>query len=209
MLGQNGPEERVPARVGELEADQEVIALADRFGDGPKGVVRSITSSRRCGRLGDDELAGIGPTLGHDRGGLAPDQLGAPRAEATVSAERQLARRAVELAVATLHGLDRQPIADASATDGDRTEQGSEVVTQGDIQAHRPNIGPEAFARFVLEISRHGSGSPPFFLPGPPPWWQVDRERTRSDPSGALRPVAMSRNPPAAPLDGVSCALLD
>ena len=88
----------------------------------------------RGGGSADDELAGIGPAFRDDRGGLAPDQLGPAGAEAAVAAEGQLARAAVGLAVAALHRLDRQPVADAPAADLDRPEAAA--------RGRRPARGP-------------------------------------------------------------------
>src|SRR5262249_26266745 len=118
--------------------------------------VRSGERRERRGMGGvEDERAGIGACLGNDGAGFAPDQFGPAGTEAPVSAERQLSRRSVGLAVASLHRLDRQAIPDAPGADCDRREEGGELVPEMKIQAQLPRVREQGFARFILEVSRH------------------------------------------------------
>ena len=149
--------------------------------------------------MSDDELAGIGPALGNDRGGLAPDQLGPAGAEASVSAEGQLARRAVGLAVAPLHRLDRQPVADAPAADLDRPEQRREVLAHLNVQRHRRASASSLsldlylkyrdtqFPRMDVALRRPTLRWPPV------PWWHEQRLVARSTRVARQSLAAISR----------------
>ena len=75
----------------ELEADKKIVVAAVRLDvAGP----RDLNQARESGQIlfVDQELAGIGSSLRHNRAGLAPDKLGTAGTKATVTADRQLAR---------------------------------------------------------------------------------------------------------------------
>ena len=62
VLGEDRPLERVPARVGQLQADQQVVVASVRLDVGLRA--SRGAAARAPGRCAsDDELAGIGPAL--------------------------------------------------------------------------------------------------------------------------------------------------
>ena len=140
MLGEDRPLERVPAGMCQLKSDEKVVGASVLLDMGLSGRVQQ--SGQGAGIRGvDDELTGIGTPLGYDRAGLAPDELGPAGAEPPVTAEGQLAGRAVGLGVAPFHRLDRQPVPDLPAPDRDRPKQRRKVRAQMKVErqstAHR------------------------------------------------------------------------
>src|SRR5262249_22591230 len=117
----------VTARGRQLQADEQVVVapecLAVRL---PARTEHALEVG--SGLLGEPELARICPALFDDGRGLSPNQLGAARAETAIAAKRQFVRPAVERAVAALHRLNTERIADAKCADIYRAEQRSEIV---------------------------------------------------------------------------------
>ena len=108
VLGEDRPGDAVAARVGQLEADEQVVVVAaSRSRCASRQVSSERFEARRRVASLIEQLAGVGPPLGDDGRGLAPDQLRPAGAEPLVAAERQLVGPAVGGAVAALHRLDR------------------------------------------------------------------------------------------------------
>src|SRR5262249_38518197 len=108
----------------------------------------------------DDELPRIRSRFGNYGAGLAPDDLGPAGAEAAVSTEGQLARRAVEVAVASFHGVDRQPIARSPPADRDRLKYRHEVRLEREPERRSLRGGEQGVAGLVLEEAGRSDGSP-------------------------------------------------
>ena len=145
---------RIAARVGQLESDQKVVDRAAEVDVGPAAGCDDLLERRRRGFI-DQELAGIGPSFRNHGAGLAPDQLGATGSESAVTTQGELAGSAVKVAVAALHRLDRQPVADRPTTHAQRCAQRGQVVLKLDVQPEFPGVVPQRLARLVLEIARH------------------------------------------------------
>ena len=103
----------VAAGVRQLQADEEVRILS------PGGAMGLSTNSNDAlepegMRFAGQELPRVGPSLGHDGGGLAPDELRpatAPKAAlANGAGRRQVVRGAFESTVTPFHRLNHQPI---------------------------------------------------------------------------------------------------
>src|SRR6185295_19080654 len=90
------------ARMGELEADQEVVGVAAALavllpgeGDEPLELGKVV--------LGEEELPGVGAAFGDDGARLAPEDLRAAAGEARPAVIGDLVRPPLERAVASLH----------------------------------------------------------------------------------------------------------
>src|SRR5262249_7808909 len=102
------------------------------------------------------QLSRIGPAFLQDRGGLAPDQLGAAGAEAPIAAEGQLVRAAVEGAVAAFHRLDAQGVAGAQRADGHGAEQRGQVVAEAEVGPQPAALGLQVGQGVELEEAGQG-----------------------------------------------------
>ena len=134
MLGEDRPGDAVAARVGELEADEQVVVVAPGVAVGGAAGVDEPVEARGVGVV-DDELAGVGPAFGDDGGGLAPDQLGPAGPEPLVAAEGQLAGAPSGVPSQPSIGwiARRLPTVRPPTSIGRR--QGREVVLQADVEA--------------------------------------------------------------------------
>jgi hypothetical protein len=157
-MSQDRPLARITAGMGELQADQQIIIQANRLDVGLARHSEQPFECRGIDRI-DHKLARIGPSFRYDCAGLAPDQLGPAGAEALETSKSELARRAVELAVAALHGLNRQPIPDESAADSDRLKKRRQIGAERNIQAQSLRVRCQGLACLVSEVSRHASHS--------------------------------------------------
>ena len=107
-----GPGE--PARMGQLQADVEVVGAAEVVA---VGLDQQRAQALECTEVGviDQELIRIGAAVVADGDRLAPpDHLGAAQAEVLPAAAGQVRRQAVLGAVPALHRQDGKPVADAS-----------------------------------------------------------------------------------------------
>ncbi len=66
VLGQQWPLERIPPRMRELQADEQIVILADAFAMRLAGCVHQLGQGTD-GRFVDHELARIGSPFGDDR----------------------------------------------------------------------------------------------------------------------------------------------
>ncbi len=155
MLREDRPADAVTAGVGQLKPDQQVAGLSPALGVRLPAKVHHLRQTRGVG-LVDDELTGVGAPFGDDGGGLAPDQLGPALAEAPVAAEGQVARSAVEGAVAAFHRLDRHAVADGPVRDIRRFEQGGQVIGQADVQTASLGVPGEIGGHLVFEVAGQG-----------------------------------------------------
>src|SRR5205823_4373765 len=94
----------VAARVSQLQANDEIAIAANLVAMGLAALAEHLFQ-RRSGLVVDEQLARVGASLVEDGGCLAPDQLGAAAAEATITTKGEFIRPAVEGAVATFHRL--------------------------------------------------------------------------------------------------------
>ncbi len=139
---------RKPARVRQLQADDQVARVAKRsgmFGDQFGAQRGQVGHGLRI----DEQLVRICPAVvAHGHGFAAPDQLGAADPESAPAAPRQLAWPAVERAVPAFHRQDGEAIADAPAVDLQRLGQGRlrrgpERVVAGNRRADRLSMPPQ------------------------------------------------------------------
>ena len=106
----------VAARVGQLHAGD--LARVQRGPEGGEVV---------DGALVDDQLVRVGPAVGADRRGLAPDQAAPAPSEAAPAAAHQVGGPPVGGAVPPLHGQHGEPVGDgdrAGAAVGERVRLG-------------------------------------------------------------------------------------
>ena len=154
VRGQQRPAVSVAARVGDLQADEQIGVAA-------AGVAMRLPAAgehrfdRRGRSVVQPELPRIGSSLVADRGRFAPDQFRPAAAEADVAAVRQLVGPAVERAVAALHRLNGEAVAAALGADRHRLKQSLETIGECDRRTEADGFGGERLRRFELEITGH------------------------------------------------------
>jgi hypothetical protein len=123
----------------ELQADEQVAVIADG---------RAVLFPAACqqvfqgaGGLGvDQELARVRASFRNDSARFTPDQLGSPGTEPEIPPHRQLAGFAVEVGVAPLHRLDRQPIPHSFSRNGMRRTKDLQIVVKPEGKAQSPSV---------------------------------------------------------------------
>jgi len=153
--GEQRPAIAVPAGMGQLQADEQIIRRAERLAVGGDALVpHPFEVGRRL--LVEEELARVGAALVEHRRRLAPDELGPAGPEAAVAAKRQLVWTSVEGAVAAFHRLHAQGIAGGECADGDGAEQRTQVVAEAEVEAETAGIGFQFGHGVILEEASQG-----------------------------------------------------
>src|SRR5262245_23748538 len=133
MKGQERPAVTVAARVRQLQADEQIIVRTEGFTVGLTAFAQHPFQVG-CRLVVEKQLPRVGPPLVEHRGRLAPDELGPAGAETAVTPKRQLIGPAVGRAVATLHGLDTEPVAGTQRADGHRLKQRPQVIAKAKVE---------------------------------------------------------------------------
>ncbi len=122
---------------------------------------RVSSSSRLSSRAVPGAISscrGFARPSGDDGRRLAPEQCGAALRETAPAAERQLARRAVRVAVATLHGVHRHPVGRHPFAEPDRFRDPLQVSAQRDVVSAAGDVGAQFVEQPVVKVS-HGIAS--------------------------------------------------
>ncbi len=142
---------RPPARVGELQAHQQVVGAAERLGVGVDERGPQV-GQRRPRPRDDGELVGVGAGRRLHRHRFAtPDELGAAGPEAGPPPMHQVGGQSLGGAVPPLHGQDAPPVAHgqrARGTVGHGQRLGERAahldgVVDGEVDAQVIGTGPQ------------------------------------------------------------------
>ena len=136
--------------MGELEADAQVVGVAEAFAVGrDEGLAQGGDGGQRG--FVEQELVGVGAAIVADGDGLAaPDELGAAEAEALPAAGSQLCGPSVEFAVPALHGQDAPAVADGAEVSVEgpgegRSGRGQQRIVERQVGADGVEVGAELF----------------------------------------------------------------
>ena len=122
----------VTARVGQLQADDQVVITAV---DCPVRLA-GLREQRFEGRgvaIVHPELPGIRPGFFRHGRGLAPDELCSALAEQAPSPEDQFIRRAIQVPITTFHGVHGHGVADGPLAEPNGPPEGIQILSQRDI----------------------------------------------------------------------------
>jgi hypothetical protein len=96
-----------------LQRFEQVVGGPEAFAVNPPHRLQQ-PAELRDGIPVNPELARVGAAFGANRGCLEPDELGSTRGESLVAAPGQFARPSVRVAVATLHRVQQDRVADGN-----------------------------------------------------------------------------------------------